>query len=130
MPPPKLVAVFPLVGLLDALLRWAGSRTGTAVETGLRMASPSELTLIVLGIALAAGAISIQQAGFWTIVTALGLTLTPVLAVLGRRLSRRVRGATRSAGACVREGAGGGGGRAGGGGTGTAGRAGRKGRGL
>ena len=76
--------------LIFALLRWRGSRTGTAVETGLLMASPSELTLIVLGSAVAAGAIGAEQAGFWTIVTALGLTLTPVLAVAGRRLSRRV----------------------------------------
>ncbi len=76
--------------IIYALLRWRGTRSGTAVETGLLMASPSELTLIVLGSALAAGAISGDQAGFWTIVTALGLTLTPVLAVLGRRLSRRV----------------------------------------
>jgi CPA2 family monovalent cation:H+ antiporter-2 len=76
--------------LIFGLLRWRGSRKGTALETGLLMASPSELTLIVLGSALAAGAIGAEQAGFWTIVTALGLTLTPVLAVAGRRLSRRV----------------------------------------
>ena len=76
--------------IIYLLLRWRRTRTGTALETGLLMASPSELTLIVLGSALAAGAISAEQAGFWTIVTALGLTVTPVLAVLGRRLSRRV----------------------------------------
>jgi CPA2 family monovalent cation:H+ antiporter-2 len=76
--------------IIIRLLRWSGARTGTALETGFLMASPSELTLIVLGSALAAGAISAGQAGFWTIVTALGLTLTPLLAAAGRRLSRRV----------------------------------------
>ena len=75
--------------IILGLLRWRGTRTATAVETGLLMASPSELTLIVLGSALAAGLISNGQAGFWTIVTALGLTLTPLLAAAGRRLGRR-----------------------------------------
>jgi CPA2 family monovalent cation:H+ antiporter-2 len=76
--------------LIFLLLRWRRARASTAVETGFLMASPSELTLIVLGSAFAAGAISAGQASFWTIVTALGLTVTPLLAALGRRLSRRV----------------------------------------
>ncbi len=76
--------------LVFLLLRWRRARTSTAIETGFLMASPSELTLIVLGSALAAGAISAAQASFWTLVTALGLTVTPVLAALGRKLSRQV----------------------------------------
>jgi CPA2 family monovalent cation:H+ antiporter-2 len=75
--------------LVVALLRWRGARRGVAVETGFLMASPSELTLIVLGAAGTAAVITIDQVNFWTIVTALGLTLTPILAAIGRSLSRR-----------------------------------------
>ena len=38
-----------------SLLRLSGSRTGTAAETGLLMASPSETTLILLGAGALAG---------------------------------------------------------------------------
>ena len=72
------------------LLRFSGSRTATAAETGLLMASPSETTLILIGAAAATGAISQQSATFWQAVTALGLTLTPLLAHLGRLAARRV----------------------------------------
>ena len=83
-------AILLLKGLLVmGLLRWRGARRGVAVETGFLMASPSELTLIVLGAAGAAAVIDPDQANFWTIVTALGLTLTPLLAAVGRALSRR-----------------------------------------
>ena len=84
------VAILLLKGVLViGLLRWRGARRGVAVETGFLMASPSELTLIVLGAAAAAAVITVEQANFWTIVTALGLTLTPILAAIGRALSRR-----------------------------------------
>nr|WP_294167349.1 cation:proton antiporter [uncultured Sphingomonas sp.] len=76
--------------LIYLLLRWRRARAATAIETGFLMASPSELTLIVLGSAFAAGAISAAEASFWTIVTALGLTVTPLLAALGGKLSRQV----------------------------------------
>jgi CPA2 family monovalent cation:H+ antiporter-2 len=76
--------------LIIALLRWRGSRAGTAVETGLMMASPSELTLIVLASALAAGVLGFETVDFWTIVTALGLTLTPLLAAAGKRMARGI----------------------------------------
>ena len=72
------------------LLRFSGSRAGTAAETGLLMASPSETTLILIGAAAATGAIAPQSATFWQAVTALGLTLTPLLARLGRLAARRV----------------------------------------
>jgi CPA2 family monovalent cation:H+ antiporter-2 len=72
-----------------ALLRWRGARRAVAVEAGFLMASPSELTLIVVGAAAAAAVITPDQAAFWTIVTALGLTLTPILAAAGRAMSRR-----------------------------------------
>jgi CPA2 family monovalent cation:H+ antiporter-2 len=52
------------------------------------MASPSETSLIVLGAAASAGLISRGDAAFWTTVTALGLTITPLLAVVGRRMGR------------------------------------------
>ena len=76
--------------VIFSLLRWRKSRRGTAVETGLLMASPSELTLIVLGSAVAAGVLGADTAAFWTLVTAIGLTLTPLLAALGKRMARRV----------------------------------------
>ena len=76
--------------ILFALLRWTGSRKGVAVETSLLMASPSELTLIVLASALAAGVLSFETTAFWTLVTALGLTLTPLLAAAGKRMARRI----------------------------------------
>jgi CPA2 family monovalent cation:H+ antiporter-2 len=76
--------------IIILLLRWRGARRSVAVETGFLMASPSELTLIVLGAAAAAAVITPGQANFWTIVTALGLTLTPISAVAGGRLSRRI----------------------------------------
>ncbi len=49
-------------------------------ETGVLMASPSETTLIVLGVAGAAGLITADAAAFWQMVTAIGLTVTPLLA--------------------------------------------------
>jgi CPA2 family monovalent cation:H+ antiporter-2 len=76
--------------IIFALLRWRGARAGTAVETGLMMASPSELTLIVLASALAAGVLASETVAFWTLVTALGLTLTPLLAAAGKRMARRI----------------------------------------
>lgn len=84
------VVLLVKTGVTMALLRWRGRRRGVAVEAALLLSSPSELTLIVLGTAAAAGVISTAQAGFWTIITALGLTVTPLLAAFGRRLSRRI----------------------------------------
>ncbi|HYG29887.1 MAG TPA: cation:proton antiporter [Allosphingosinicella sp.] len=72
------------------LLRLNGARKGVAAETGLIMASPSETTLIVLATAAAAQLIDRDTAAFWQIVTAIGLTLTPLLARLGRDAARRV----------------------------------------
>jgi CPA2 family monovalent cation:H+ antiporter-2 len=72
------------------LLRMMGARPGTATETGILMASPSETTLIVLAAAAAANLIQPGTAQFWQIVTAIGMTLTPILALLGRRVARRV----------------------------------------
>jgi CPA2 family monovalent cation:H+ antiporter-2 len=72
------------------LLRVGGARHGVALETGLLMAAPSETTLIVLGTAGAAGLIAADTASFWQIVTAIGLTITPLLAQAGSALSKRV----------------------------------------
>lgn len=72
------------------LLRLMGARRGTATETGILMASPSETTLIVLAAATQAMLIQPGTAQFWQIVTAIGLTVTPLLAKLGRNLGRRV----------------------------------------
>ena len=92
--PQLILATAVVLGIkalvIFSLLRWRKNRRGTAVETGLLMASPSELTLIVLASALAAGVLEASTAGFWTLVTAFGLTLTPLLAAAGRRMARRV----------------------------------------
>ena len=73
-----------------ALLRLSGSRPGVAAETAVLMASPSETTLILLGAGAAAGLINPPAAAFWQMVTALGLTITPLLAKLGRLTARSV----------------------------------------
>ncbi|APZ98825.1 sodium:proton exchanger [Sphingopyxis sp. QXT-31] len=74
-----------------ALLRFSGvARRGTAAEVGLLMASPSETTLIVLATALQAQLISRGTAEFWQIVTAIGLTITPLLARVGHDIARRI----------------------------------------
>jgi CPA2 family monovalent cation:H+ antiporter-2 len=72
------------------MLRLMGARRGIAVETGILMASPSETTLIVLSAATSALLIQPGTAQFWQIVTAIGLTVTPMLAKLGRLLARQV----------------------------------------
>lgn len=72
------------------LLRLMGARAGTATEAGILLSSPSETTLIVLASATAAGLVDGPTAQFWQSVTALGLTVTPVLGWLGNRLARRV----------------------------------------
>jgi monovalent cation:H+ antiporter-2, CPA2 family len=92
---PELVLALTLVLLVKALvtgalLRMSGSRVGVAAETGLLMASPSETTLILLGAAAATGVIAQDTATFWQAVTAVGLTITPLLAKLGRLAARQV----------------------------------------
>jgi len=83
------VLVFKAV-LTGVLLRLMGARRSTAAETGILMASPSETTLIVLAAASSALLIQPGTAQFWQIVTAIGLTITPLLARLGRVVARRV----------------------------------------
>jgi monovalent cation:H+ antiporter-2, CPA2 family len=73
-----------------SLLRLGGKRQAVAAEASLLMASPSETTLIVLTATAAAGLIAAQTAAFWQIVTAMGLTLTPLLARIGRDAARRI----------------------------------------
>jgi CPA2 family monovalent cation:H+ antiporter-2 len=73
-----------------ALLYVSGARKGVALEVGLLMSSPSETTLIVLSAAAAAQLILPSTAAFWQIVTAIGLTITPLLARLGHDISRRL----------------------------------------
>lgn len=72
------------------LLKVMGARRSTATETGILMASPSETTLIVLSVAASAMLIDPATAKFWQTVTAIGLTITPLLAKLGKSMARRV----------------------------------------
>jgi monovalent cation:H+ antiporter-2, CPA2 family len=86
-----VVAVLLVKTLVTAgLLRLTGARRGVAAETGVLMSSPSETTLIVLAAASAAQLIRPETAAFWQIVTAIGLTITPLLAKVGRMAARRV----------------------------------------
>lgn len=72
------------------LLRLMGARRSTATETGILMASPSETTLIVLTAAASALLIDTDTAQFWKVVTAIGLTITPILAKIGSHVGTRV----------------------------------------
>ncbi len=83
-----VVAVKALVTY--GLLRLSGERGASAAEVGLLMGSPSETTLIMLGAAAQAQLILPQTAAFWQAVTAIGLTITPLLARIGRDVSRRI----------------------------------------
>lgn len=86
-----VVCVLTLKALVTSiLLRLMGARRSTATETGILMASPSETTLIVLATATQALLIQPGTAMFWQIVTAIGLTVTPLLAKLGRMVGRRI----------------------------------------
>ncbi|TRD12378.1 sodium:proton exchanger [Erythrobacter insulae] len=83
------VLIFKAI-ITGSLLKMMGARRSTAAETGVLMASPSETTLIVLAAATSALVIDVETAQFWQIVTAIGLTVTPLLAKLGRVIARRV----------------------------------------
>lgn len=72
------------------LLRISGARRAVAAETGMIMASPSETTLIVMATAVTAGLVSREAANFWQVVTAIGLTITPLLAKAGHVLARQI----------------------------------------
>src|SRR3546814_5680023 len=76
----------------SCLLRLIPTPGGVSAEVGLLMASPSETTLIVLAAARGARLIGPDTASFWQVVTAIGLTATPLLARLGRDVARRVDG--------------------------------------
>lgn len=83
------VMLVKVVGTMG-LLRVLGLRSGVAAETAVLMASPSETTLIVLGAAGSAGLLAPSEMAFWTTVTAIGLTLTPLLAKAGQMISRAI----------------------------------------
>jgi CPA2 family monovalent cation:H+ antiporter-2 len=88
-----LAAVLVTKAVLTALLlKLDGARTAVAAETGVLMASPSETSLIVLASAATAQLISRDTVAFWQIVTAIGLTVTPLLAKLGRAAGSRFAG--------------------------------------
>jgi CPA2 family monovalent cation:H+ antiporter-2 len=93
----SLLAAFAAVLVAKAvltalLLKLGGARTAVAAETGVLMASPSETTLVVLASAASAQLIGRDTVAFWQIVTAIGLTVTPLLAKLGRAAGSRFAG--------------------------------------
>lgn len=89
-----LIAVVAVVlvkaAVTTVLLRLSGARRSTALEVGVLMGSPSETTLIVLSAASAAQLILPSTTAFWQIVTAIGLTITPLLARIGHDFARRI----------------------------------------
>ncbi|MDG2532986.1 cation:proton antiporter [Sphingomonas sp. HITSZ_GF] len=86
----SLLVMLVKAAVTTGLLKLSGARTGTAAEAGVLMASPSETTLIVLGVAGAAGLISPSTSAFWTTVTAIGLTATPLLAKAGSAAAKLI----------------------------------------
>jgi len=92
--PAILIALFAVLAIktivTSVLLRIGGAQGSVATETGVLMGSPSETTLIVLAAAVSARVIAPGTASFWQIVTALGLTITPLLAKLGRLAAKEV----------------------------------------
>lgn len=91
---PALAAAVVSVLLVKAivtglLVRYYSGSASVASETGLLMASPSETTLIILAAASSAQLIDGPTAAFWQTVTAIGLTLTPLLAFVGKRVAKR-----------------------------------------
>ena len=93
--PSLLTAVIGVVAakaiVTAALLRFSGTSASVSAETGLLMSSPSETTLIVLAAAAQAELILPSTAAFWQIVTAIGLTITPLLARIGHDMAQRVQ---------------------------------------
>lgn len=91
---PLTIAVLGVVILKAVVtgiaLRAMGKERATALQTGILMASPSETTLIVLTAAAEATLIDRDTAQFWQIVTAIGLTITPMLATLGETWAGRL----------------------------------------
>jgi CPA2 family monovalent cation:H+ antiporter-2 len=89
-----LIALFGVIAVktvvTSLLLRLGGAKASVATEAGVLMGSPSETTLIVLSSAMTAQLIDHDTAAFWQIVTAVGLTVTPFLAKLGRLAGRQV----------------------------------------
>ena len=85
-----VMSVVLVKALITALLlRFWGAKRAVSLETGLLMSSPSETTLIVLGTAAQARLIGAETAAFWQVVTAIGLTITPILAKVGHDIARR-----------------------------------------
>jgi CPA2 family monovalent cation:H+ antiporter-2 len=87
-----VVAVLLIKALVTAaMLRMSGTATrAVATEVGILMASPSEMTLVVIAATLTARLIDADTAAFWQIVTAIGMTITPLLAKAGQLAARRV----------------------------------------
>ena len=86
-----VTVVLVIKAIVTALmLRVSGVTRGVSAEAGILMASPSEMTLIVIAGAAAARLIDGDTASFWQIVTAIGMTVTPLLARLGQLAGRRV----------------------------------------
>jgi CPA2 family monovalent cation:H+ antiporter-2 len=89
-----LLAVIGVVAakalITGLLLRVGGAQRSVSLETGLLMSAPAETTLIVLTAMASAKLIAPDAAAFWQIVTAIGLTITPLLAQAGSWLAKRV----------------------------------------
>ena len=100
--PARLVAQWPLLlGTLAAivvakaaitavLLRWRGESWSVAWEAALLLGSPGETTLIVLGVGTEAALVAPADAAFWQTITALGMTVTPLIARLGQMAMQRL----------------------------------------
>ncbi len=87
-----LIAIKALI--IAALVRLFGLRRGTAVEAGLLLAQGGEFALVVVGLAISGQLLDTDTGRFMISVTGLTMLVTPLLALVGRRLALRIDGTT------------------------------------
>ena len=80
--------------LLAGLARLIGLPTGQALNLGLLLSQGGEFAFVLLGAAMGAGVLAAADAQRLVVVVAVTMFLTPLLAILGRRLSSRVERAS------------------------------------
>jgi CPA2 family monovalent cation:H+ antiporter-2 len=79
----KFLILAPLARLFD--VPWPA-----AVETGLVLGAGGEFAFVVIGAAVAQGLIDSETSSFTLVLTSLTMALIPLLAMLGRAISRRI----------------------------------------
>lgn len=78
--------------IIFILARLFGLSWAVAIETGLLLGQAGEFSFIVIGMAMKTELLSASVGQFMLILTGLSMLVTPALAVLARRLARRLDG--------------------------------------